>query len=207
MKCPSFEHLLDYLDGLLTPSEAARIEGHLAAGCHECREHREWYENVRAIVASDDSEAPPPWVLKRAFRIIEAQRSRPHLAARVGQIVASLVFDSLARPALAGTRSTESANRQLLYRVGDYSVDLQIATSAESRGDLIGQVLRDGEVAFDSVAGLKLELAAEGRPSRSTVTDQMGEFAINKIDCGVYELRIEMPEGSVTIPGLPVVQS
>jgi hypothetical protein len=95
----------------------------------------------------------------------------------------------------------------LLYRVGDYSVDLQIATSAESRGDLIGQVLRDGEVAFDSVAGLKLELAAEGRPSRSTVTDQMGEFAINKIDCGVYELRIEMPEGSVTIPGLPVVQS
>jgi hypothetical protein len=207
MKCPSFEHLLDYLDGLLTPSETARIEGHLAAGCHQCHEYRQWYEGVRAITASDDSEAPPPWVLKRALRIFEARLTRPRIAARVGQLVASLVFDSMARPALAGTRSTESANRQLLYRAGDYSVDLQIAASTQTSGDLLGQVLREGEVAFDSVAGLKLELAAEGRPSRSAVTDQMGEFTINQIECGVYDLRIEMPEGSVTIPGLPVMQS
>jgi hypothetical protein len=121
--------------------------------------------------------------------------------------VASLVFDSLDRRALAGTRSTESANRQLLYRAGEYSIDLQVAGAAQSRAELIGQVLREGEVAFDSVAGLKLELAAEGKPSRSTVTDQMGEFALSSIEFGVYDLRIEMPEGSVTIPGLPIDQS
>lgn len=207
MKCPSFEQLLDYIDRLLSAPEAARIEGHLTTGCRECRQGVEWYERVRVVAASDDSAAPPPWVLKRALRIFEVRLSRPRLAERIGQTVASLVFDSLARPALAGTRSTESANRQLLYRAGEYSIDLQVADAAQSRAELIGQVLREGEVAFDSVAGLKLELAAEGKPSRSTVTDQMGEFAISSIECGVYDLRIEMPEGSVTIPGLPIDQS
>lgn len=207
MKCPSFEHLLDYIDGLLTGPERARVETHFAKGCVDCSENRAWYERLRDIAANDDSAAPPPWVLKRAIRIIEAQRDRPRIAARIGQIVASLVFDSFARPALSGTRSTETVNRQLLYRAGDYSVDIQVAALGQTSGELIGQVLKEGEISFDSVAGLKLELVAEGKRSRSAVTDRMGEFRINRIECGSYDLTIEMPEGSVTIQGLPIIQS
>ena len=74
------------------------------------------------------------------MRIFDTAR-HPRLAERIGQALATLVFDSFARPQLAGIRSTETANRQLLYRAGDYSIDLQIAPSTGARGDLIGQVL------------------------------------------------------------------
>ena len=207
MKCPKFEQLVDYLDNRLTEAESARVRAHLATDCQTCAETRDWYERMRAITASDESIEPPTWVLKRAVRIFETQHNRPRLVERIGQAVASLVFDSFARPAVAGVRSTETTNRQLLYRAGDYSIDLQVAPSDQSRADLIGQVLREDETTFESVSGLRLEIARGGQKVYSAVTDAMGEFKISGMDCGTYDLRVELSEGSITVPQLPVTQS
>ena len=163
MRCPKFEQIVDYLDNRLTEAESAHVRAHLATDCQTCTETRAWYEGVRAIAASDESIEPPTWVLKRAVRIFEAQHNRPRLVERIGQAVASLVFDSFARPAVSGVRSTETTNRQLLYRAGDYSIDLQIAPSGQSRADLIGQVLREGETTFESVSGCALKSLAAAR--------------------------------------------
>jgi hypothetical protein len=203
MKCPGFERIIDYLDGSLTTQDVERVEVHLSAGCRSCLETRDWYRNVRQAAANDDTIEPPAWVLKRAVRIFEAKR-RPSLSERVGQAVASLVFDSLARPALSGVRSTETTNRQLLYRASDYSIDLQIAPSGTG-ADLIGQVLREGETAFESVANLHLRLM--GEHTYSATTDAMGEFVIRGIKQGIYDLHIELGPGGVIIPGLQLSQS
>jgi anti-sigma factor RsiW len=205
MKCPAFEQVIDYLDGKLMPTEGAHVAAHLATDCAACAETRTWYERVRAVAASDDSVAPPAWVFKQAVRIFDTVR-RPRLAERLGDAIARLVFDSFARPQLAGIRSTETANRQLLYRAGDYSIDVQVAPSSGARGDLIGQVLREGETTFESVANLRLDIARGGEALYSTVTDEMGEFKISDIDYGIYDLRIEMADGRITIPELPVAQ-
>lgn len=117
------------------------------------------------------------------------------------------MFDSLARHAVAGVRSTAASNRQLLYRAGDYSVDLQIAALDESRADLMGQVLRAGEAAFESVSGLALELVRKGETVCSTSTDEMGEFTISGIDFGEYDLRVQTPEGAITVAELPIAES
>jgi len=207
MNCPSFERLVDFLDERLEEAEAAAVATHLATSCSVCAETTGWYERVRVVAASDDSVAPPSWVFKRALRILDTQRHRPRLTERIGQAIASLVFDSFARPALAGVRSTETANRQLLYRAGDYSVDLQIAPSEHSRADLIGQVLKEGEPSFESVSGLKLDIARSGRIVSSAVTDEMGEFKISSIEQGVYDLRVQLPEGSITVPEMPISES
>jgi hypothetical protein len=95
----------------------------------------------------------------------------------------------------------------LLYRAGDYSIDIQIAPSTGGRGDLIGQVLREGEATFESVANLPLEIARGNEALYSTVTDEMGEFNISDVDYGTYDLRIELTDGRITIPELPVTQS
>jgi hypothetical protein len=207
MKCPGFEQLIDYLDNRLTESESARVAAHLSENCQSCGETRDWYERVRVIAASDESIEPPSWAFKRAVRIFETQRDRPKLARRIGQAVASLVFDSFARPALAGIRSTETTNRQLLYRAGDYSIDLQIAPTERATAELIGQALKEGETSFESVAGLKLEITSGDKLICSTVTDEMGEFKIRDIDYGTYDLRIELSEGSITVQQLPITQS
>ncbi|HWO02937.1 MAG TPA: hypothetical protein VNS63_27090 [Blastocatellia bacterium] len=207
MKCPSFERLIDYLDDRLSDSEAAGVASHLATSCTACGESRDWYQRVRSIAASDDSVEPPPWVLKRAVRIFDNRRRSPNLATRLGQAIASLVFDSNARPALAGVRSTETSSRQLLYLAGDYSIDLQIASSEHARADLIGQVLKKSDPTFESVSGLKLGIALGDQIVFSTVTDEVGGFTVSGIEQGIYDLRVELSEGSIMVPGLPVSES
>ena len=207
MKCPSFERIIDYLDNRLSQAEASRVKTHLADGCAVCGETSNWYQGVRIIAASDDMVAPPAWVLKRAVRIFEMQHDRPRLAERIGRVIASPVLDSLAGPALERVRSTQTVERQLLYRAGGYSIDLQIAPSKNARADLNGQVLKEGDPTFESVAGLKLDIARDAKVVFSTATNDMGEFKISGMEPGVYELRVELSEGNIAIPDLPVSES
>ena len=207
MACPSFERLIDQLDGRIAGDECARISAHLATGCKVCEETRSWYVSLKAVVTADDSCEPPPWVLKRAVRLFEMERVRPRLVERVGRKIASLVFDSLTRPAVVGVRSTETANRQLLYRAGDYSIDLQVAPSSESRAELTGQILKEGETAFESVAGLSLALRRGDEPVCTITTNEIGEFKIKSIQQGEYDLSLETPEGSISVQGLPIAHS
>ena len=207
MTCPGFERLIDHLDGRLTGSDNDRISAHLAKGCRVCGETRDWYVGLKNILTADDSCEPPPWVLKRAVRMFETERARTRLVDRVRDKIASLVFDSLTRPVLVGVRSTETANRQLLYRAGAYSIDLQVAPSSESRADLTGQVLKEGETAFESVAGLALALSREDEPVCAVTTNEMGEFKIKSIRQGEYDLSVETPEGSISVQGLPVAHN
>lgn len=205
MTCPAFEQVIDYLDGKLTAVDAGRVAAHLAGDCTACAETRTWYERVREVAASDNTVAPPAWVFKRATRIFDTAR-RPRLTERIGAAVARLVFDSFARPQLAGIRSTETANRQLLYRADDYSIDLQVAPTDEARGDLIGQVLREGEETFVSVANRRLSIARGDEPVYSAVTDERGEFRISNVDYGTYDLHINVADGRIMISELPVTQ-
>lgn len=207
MKCPSFERLIDYLDNRLSEAEANGVAAHLAGKCAACAESRDWYQQVRVVARADDSVEPPAWVLKHALKIFDTQGHKPKLAARFGQAIASLVFDSFALPALAGVRSTEASNRQLLYRAADYSIDLQIAPAEHAGAVLMGQLLRESEASFESVSGLKLDIARGGEVFFSTVTDEMGEFQVSGIEQGRYDLRVELPDGCITVRDLPVSES
>jgi hypothetical protein len=206
MNCPGFLRLIDFLDDRLDEEQAARMAAHLLTNCDACNQSRNWYLQVKSIAASDDSIEPPSWVFKRAVHIFETAR-RPRLGARFGPAIASLVFDSFAHIALVGVRSTETANRQLLYSAGDYRVDLQVAAAEHSRADLIGQVLMEGETGFEAVSGLKLDIARGGKVVYSVKTDEMGEFRFAGLEFAVYDLTVELSEGIITIPDLPVSES
>jgi hypothetical protein len=204
MSCPGFQLLLDYLDGRLDRAAADVVSAHLALGCSQCDGDREWYQQVKRIASSDGSIEPPPWVLKRALRVFDTPRVRMSIAGRVGCVVASLVFDSLRQPAIAGARSSGVEGRQLLYRAEDYSIDVQVAPVDQRSAELTGQILREGESMFESVGGLRLDLIEEGRKTLSAVTNERGEFTIGGVDFGRYELRVDVNEASITIVDLPI---
>lgn len=204
MRCPSFERLIDYIDGQLSKTDAETVESHLSEGCAHCTADRDWYNKLKATTAADNSTNPPPWVLRRAVRIFESHRGAPGLIERVGQAIASLVFDSFARPSLAGVRSTETASRQLLYRAGEFSIDLQVVPADRALVNLLGQVLREGELAFESVGRLELELIRDGKTIQSVATNELGEFLLSGIEPGVFDIRIRIPERTVTVPDLPI---
>lgn len=207
MKCPSFERIIDFLDSRLPEAETTSVAAHLASNCPTCVGNRDWYRQVSEVVATDDSLEPPSWVIKRAARIFDKKRPGLGLAARLGNLIASLAFDSINQPALAGVRSTETANRQLLYRAAGYSIDLQITAVEHSRIDLVGQVLKESDPTFESVAGLKLDVTRGDNVVFSVVTNQMGDFKISGMDQGIYGLQIELPEGNITVSDLPVSET
>jgi hypothetical protein len=204
MKCPSLENLIAFVDAQATDERKDSVAAHLATGCKTCGADRLWYEKVKAITANDDTQDAPQWVLKRAVKLFESQTSRDTIIERLGRVVASLVFDSLSRPALAGARAVEAPDRQLLYRANEYSIDLQMAAVDKNRAELTGQILREGEFKFESVVGLELSLVREGRKILSTMTNTYGEFSISALERGSYDLQIETDEISITVVGLPV---
>lgn len=204
MKCPEFEQLIEYCDGRLTDRDVQLLTAHLATGCQRCEADRQWYDRVRAIAARDDSLAPPPWVLKRALKLFDRAQVRYEAIDNLGRIAASLIFDSLSQPSLAGTRSAQVSDRQLLYRAGRYSIDLQIGFSDRSTAELNGQLLREDESGFKSVAALSLDLIHKGERLHSTITSEVGEFTIKDLKFGDYDLLIETREGVINVLGFPV---
>ncbi len=204
MNCPSFKNLIAYLDGETVEASNEALAAHLDSGCAKCAASRQWYESVKAIAASDLAKDAPQWVLKRALKLFETPTTRGNCIESFGRLIASLVFDSLAGPALAGARSVAAADRQLLYRANHYSIDLQLAALAETGAELTGQILREGEFKFESVSGLELTLVREGRKILSTMTNKFGEFSMATLEVGEYDLQIETDEISITVVGLPV---
>jgi hypothetical protein len=204
MKCPGFEQLIEYCEASLTARDAQLIAAHLATGCQKCADDLQWYERVRRVASHDDRLAPPPWVLKRALKLFDRERGQGEAVGNLGRMVASLIFDSLSQPAVAGARSAEIYDRQLLYRAGHYSIDLQIAISDQSRAELNGQVLRENESGFESVAALPLDLIGKGERLHSTATNEVGEFSIKSLNVGDYDLLIETREGVISVLRFPV---
>jgi hypothetical protein len=203
MACPDFEQLLDYCEDRVKGPAAQLVVAHLASGCQPCAEDVAWYKRVRALAAGDADIDPPAWVVKRAVQLFEG-RAKPHKDDRRDCLIAALVFDSLVRPALSGVRLAETSNQQLLYRAGTYSIDAQITFSGPSRADLIGQVLRESEYGFESVAGLSITVSCDRRAVGTAVTNPVGEFTLNGLAPGEYELTVETSEGMILIPRLPV---
>jgi hypothetical protein len=206
MKCPGFEQLLDDFDGRPGGEAAQVVAAHLD-GCKRCAENREWLERVRAIAASDDRIEPPLWVLKRAIRLFDKQTARPRTLDRFGRRVASLIFDSLTPSAVSGVRLAQTGSRQLVYRASDYSIDLQIASANPSTAELIGQVLREGEAGFQSVARLSLELIRENQIVGSASTNAVGAFTFSGIECGNYDLLIKAHGANIIVRQLPILPS
>jgi hypothetical protein len=207
MKCPDFDDLVSFSENQLDGPATDRVRVHLSE-CSNCVGAIQWYEGIRSLTAEDDSVSPPGWVMKRALRVFEDRTHRGELVeglvGAVGRGLARLVFDSGLQPATPGVRSASAEARQLLYRAGEFSVDLQVAAIDQARSGLTGQILREGELEFESVGGLALTLAQEGGTVHSTVTNNRGEFSIASVESGSYDLGIKGSELDITIVGLSI---
>jgi hypothetical protein len=204
MKCFEFNQLIEYGDGQLVAATAQAVAAHLATGCDRCASVLAWYSTVKELSSNDHSVEPPAWVVNRAVKLFESNRERRPLVKRLGELVASLVYDSFAQPVLNGARSAEAADHQLLYKAGDYNIDLLLASSSDD-AKLRGQILREGELLFESTAGISLDLISEGKPVLSTRTNEVGEFVVGALRAGSYDLRVDAGDVTITIAGLAVV--
>jgi hypothetical protein len=154
-----------------------------------------------AGAASRLPDAPAKWVeaavaLWKVAPRPAAMAPAPTLWTR---IAAALSFDSWATPPLAlGVRSMAVDSRHLLYSAQGRDIDVRIAPAAD-RFAMAGQILGPDETGEVELAG-----AGAGAAGRwITHLDPLGEFRLDGIDRGTYQLTLRLGGDEIVLP--PIV--
>ena len=156
----------------------------------------------QAVQALPDA---PAALQRSALALWQAQPTpAPTLAvlaqAALRQLAAVLSFDSWAAPALApGMRSLRSPTRHLLFSSLGRDIDLRIAPAAGAFS-LSGQILGPDETG-------QIELAAlpDDSPTRHVgALDALGEFRIDGVARGRYQLSLRLGDDLIALPPIEV---
>ena len=119
-------------------SENAALQSHLARGCKDCTAILHVWQRVQRMAAAESSYRPPENAVRMVKMEFAARQSRD-----AGEKTdASLVFDTVLQPVLAGVRSATAAARQMVYEAEGFTVDLRFDRKPHSNTVyLIGQIL------------------------------------------------------------------
>lgn len=158
------------------------------------------------IDALDDEEFAAR--LRQAVALADAPAAQVHAAIALWptahgvlralrRITATLSFDSrLQRPALA-VRGTGNAERQLLFSSEGRDIDLRVTLIAQ-------HVMLSGQVLGPDEGGRIDVLSTDAEPSVMTSADlsEMGEFRIESLAPGRYQLVLTFAEAEIVLPPL-----
>jgi hypothetical protein len=200
MTCVSTENLFAWAQEALPGDEAERLSRHLSIGCETC-ENR--LHNVQMILSATGTRGllnAPDWLVGQAMDLFRWRISGRDSASRT--IPAVLLFDSGAEGRLLGFRGAGLTSRHLLYRAGRYDIDLSIDFVGSAQlADIIGQPMPLG-LDLETVANGDVELSKESTLVLATNTNEFGEFILDSIKEGVYDLKLKFKTDEIRIVGL-----
>jgi hypothetical protein len=181
----------DFVRSVGSAAVRARIERHLASGCARCARAVALYRRIASTARQEAQWDPPPGVVARASEIFSIP-ARQQVAPLTHRLLPRLIFDSLRQPLPAGVRASNSVTRHVLYRAGDFFIDLRIDREhGAPRVSIVGQVTpREAErvaTALEPVSVLLIDRrAVVARPS----VNAFGEFHFDYDPHAKMRLRI-----------------
>jgi hypothetical protein len=180
----SAEEALDLIEQRVTEVQAAFWTAHFQA-CSSCGQQFEAWKQMHSLMKRSHLEDAPESEIRRAEAIFQ-----PSTTVRKGlrEIVASMVFDSFAQPALAGARGAAGA-RQYLLRAEQFDIHVRL-TGASPERRLTGQILARGST-FEGPVELRLLCA--GERVEATEADASGEFQFMEVPDGPLTLEMDLP--------------
>ena len=195
----AFRRLVDRRDGRLPPTLAARVDGHLGAGCAVCRDEADSIERLIAAIEAGPPEAPPARLLSAAIRLF--RESFADFARDVDCVFGVLLLDRTDEFA-AALRSAPGETRHLLWRVGDYEVDASLV--ARTGGiDVLAQIVPGGDDPDAVVVGTVAARDAGGVRARARVAAD-GRFTFRGLPAGVYTLEGRVDSFQFVLPPIRV---
>jgi hypothetical protein len=193
----SLEQWVDFARNVVGEDQKRKMENHLKAECTGCSKELGIWQRLHQAARRESAYVPPDG----ALRTVNASFADQSLRRIPAKTVASLLFDSFRSPLLAGTRSTGTASRQVLYGAGTYRIDVRIEPKMDSeKVILIGQVLNsaDPEERFPE---LPVTLFKGRKVLVETTTREFGEFQIECELEGGFRLMVMLPgQTEVTLP-------
>jgi hypothetical protein len=202
MECPSLSNLLDCLQGQLPADERPALLAHLSSGCPGCRENQRWLEEVLQLTSEDKSFEYSEKSIQQVVFYFNAQYAKS--SPSVPQFIARLIFDSFAPNQLMDVRSNLTgtlwvSGRQMLFHAAGYDIDLRFEEAEDSDDEeLIGQILSEKQEPSE-LARLSVYLIKGEAEIDNVKTDERGIFKFARVFAGVYNLKIQVPEGEIYI--------
>lgn len=194
------QDLIDFAAGDLTGPDANAVERALtdnpAAADLVAR-----YRQVAALRATDDSDAPTPAAVARAKAIFRAApRAASDWAARLREVVASIVWDSRLQPAAVRRAGTADFQLTAEAEAEDLSVDLSFSRQGDGnspRWRLAGQL----------TTGTPAATEAELREAEThdTVVVRVDEHGMFEADVRAGEWNLVIRHGDTAFIIKPIV--
>lgn len=194
----SMEQWIDFARNVVGPRERAEMESHLSDGCKQCSKTLRLWKRTYEASRHESAYTPPESIVgtvKGTFGI-----RGPRRVGRAARAVASLLFDSAAAPLVAGVRSAATAERQLLYGVSKYRVDVRIEPQPSSgKVALVGQVL-NSTAPGESIGQVPVSLCRGRKVLVESMTSPFGEF---DVECDLekgLQLKVRLPNEELCLP-------
>lgn len=195
-----YDKLISYAAGELGGPEAAEVEACLARDPAAAQTVAR-YRMVQSSLRLDES--PSPEAAAQAKAIFNSDRpSRPRFSEQLAQLVARLIFDSRAEPALAGLRGRGSSF-QLTYDLSSEAaeegaeLDLQAEPAPQAHSwRVVGQV-----AGCDQNEAMRVDLCRAGSPTpiQTVQGDRRGTFVLS-VEPGTYDLHLHLPGRVAVVP-------
>jgi hypothetical protein len=194
MKHIEIETLINKFEGQLTADDERGIAAHLAE-CAECLVEEAKLGHFFSYAEKHVVGEVPQAVTARILNLYQRKPGVSETRANGFSKIASLIFDDW-QMAL-NERYAGSETRQMLYRVGDFDVDLRL--------EFVGEMCRLTGQVFPRKVDAAVELASpEGKTTAKL--NEFGEFAFDLVAGGDYDLNLLFADEVLSIGEIPLHQ-
>lgn len=163
----------DFVRGASSPEAETLLAAHLVQ-CPECYATAGMLRRVAQTAASDRRCEPPRHLVAAAESIFPSRE----IPGSLKRLVASLSFDSLAGTLPVGVRSLRPESRHLVYRAGQYCVDILVdGNPAAKTLTLTGHVVSEADPGA-SLGPVKAIALSGQRVIASAMANDLGEFSL-----------------------------
>lgn len=199
MKHYTAEQWADFTREVLSPEQGFAMQAHLRSGCTECFRAVSVWRRVREAAGREAAYAPPESAV-RVARSLQVAR-RPKAVVTLGTMLAELIWDSRREFVLAGVRALSASPQQMLYKAGDFSIDMRLEPiSGSSRFAVVGQILNSSRPG-ERVRSIPVTVEMEVMPVATTRTNEHGEFRMEFEGGGHVRIRVALGgEADILIP-------
>ncbi len=201
----TYEQLIAFAAGELSPDEAARVEAHLA-GTPRDREVVQRFRAVSQTLRADDTVAPPEASIRDArelfARRLANREQQPGLIESALRFIAELVYDSRTHLATAAVRGAATAY-QLSFESEQADIDLEIEPPAEV--DAVCRVTGQVSPHEEGAAVMAVSFSREGSDEvlASVEPNEHGEFTA-MVPPGLCVLMVTLSNATIVIPDVEV---
>lgn len=192
MKHVEIETLINKFEGRLDASDEHEIAAHIA-DCSECAAESAKLADFFAYAEGHKTNDVPQAVTARILNIYQRNPVPQSNKTSIGSSIASLIFDDW--QLALNERYSGLDTRQLLYRAGDFEIDLRL--------ELVGDMCRLTGQLFPAHDGVTVMLSSDDLTATASLTE-FGEFTFDLVPQGDYDVRITINNNVLNIENIPL---